>query len=1076
MVQGILGMTGSVVAMSLMLLSSTAVLAAPWQEAPALSLVPDQRLSFEVDEGTWIAPDLSPDGRTIFFDLLGDIYALDASGGAARPILRGLAFESQPVFSPDGRQFAFVSDRSGASNLWIANIDGTGLRQLSRDEGAAVYSSPAWSPDGRSVYVSRLIHADLAFEMYLYDLDGGSGIQLVKAKPKGDEGFDRRINALGAAPSPDGRYVYYAKKTGTLWFDRYLPHWSVVRRDLRSGAEQTVIASMTGSMRPALSRDGGRLAYASRDGARTELRIRDLDTGDDRPITILDHDSREGGYYVDLVPRFSFAADGKSMLLSREGGLSRLNLADGAVTQIPFTASIALDVAKSTRVAQKVDDGPVAVRVLQSPSPSPDFRSVAFTALGKLYTRELTDGAAARAVPGVEGMAFQPSWSPGGRTITYVTWTANDGGHVWTIPAGGGRPRRISETPAMYSHPVFSPAGRSIAVLRANHRDRLQTNSEISQDRETDILLLPAAGGRPQLVTSGLGIRSLQFDAPDRLRFLAPEGASSIGLDGADLHRDVLFKARNGNQYFAGIPVPAEDVRISPQNDRALVKAASQLYLVDIPPANAPEAPVVNLSTPGVAVTKLTRVGADYFAWSRDGRSVLWSVGSTMNRVTLDDMFGSAPGTAESRAARFPTPVSLPRDVPSGVVVLRGATVATMRGNEVIADADVVVSGNRIVAIGQTGAVTIPAGATIRDLSGKFIIPGLVDTHAHWFEIRRQLFDLNHWDFLANLAYGVTSGLEVQPFTIDVFGYQDMIDAGLMVGPRAFSTGPGVFVNSEINSRIDAVDVLTRYRDHYRTRNIKSYMVGSRRQRQFMTEAAAQLGMMPTTEGASDLTLNLTHAIDGFAGNEHNLPVTPLRDDIVQLYARTRIGYSPTFNVMYGGMPAIDDMIIRHDPSRDAKLRHFMPGSIVDARMRGREWSSPDDSSYPAFAADALRIQRAGGLIGIGSHGELQGLGYHYEMEAYASGGATPYEVLRAATIGSAEIIGYAGDIGSLEPGKLADLLILDADPLADIRNARAINLVMKNGRLYDAMSLDEVWPRARKLPPQWFQQPEAER
>ncbi len=1048
---------------------STTVHAAAEGASP-LTLPVDRQMAFEVKEATWIAPDLSPDGRTILFDVLGDIYALDAGGGTARPVLRGMAYETQPVFSPDGRQFAFVSDRSGAANLWIANSDGTGLKQLSRDEGAAIYSSPAWSPDGRFVYVSRSIHADLAFEMMMFDRDGGAGVQLTKAKPNGDEGFDRRINALGASPSPDGHSVYYAQKTGTLWHDRYLPYWSIVRRDLRSGAEQTVIASPGGAMRPMQSRDGHYLAYASRDGVRTGLRIRDLRTGEDRWISAIDHDSREGGYYVDLVPRFSFAADGKSILLSVNGGLSRIDLASGKPAEIPFIVPVALDIGRPTRVAQTVEDGPVSVRVIQSPSPSPDGRNVAFSALGRLYTRALTRDGAAREVSGVEGMAFQPSWSPDGRMLVYVTWTASDGGQVWTIPANGGRPRRLTQVPAMYSEPQFSPDGRSIAALRANHRDRLLTNDEISQNRQTDILLMPAAGGSTTLVTSGLGIRALQFDVPDRLRFVAPEGTSSVRLDGSDLRRDVAFKARNGNQYFAGMPVPAEDVRISPRGDRALVKAASQLYLVDMPPANAATGTIVRLNASGVALTRLTRVGADHLAWSRDGSTILWSVGSTIRRVEIDGLIGTEPGTAESRAESFPTTVTLPRDVPEGTVVLRGATVVTMRGDEAIAGADVVVTGNRIVAVGRTGEVTVPEGAAIRDVAGKFIVPGLVDTHAHWFEIRRGLLDRGHWDFLANLAYGVTSGLEVQPFTNDVFGYQDMIDAGLMIGPRAFSTGPGIFVNSEVNSKVDARDVLTRYRDHYRTRNIKSYMIGSRRQRQFMTEAAAELGVMPTTEGASDLTLNLTHAIDGFAGNEHSLPVTPLRDDIIQLYARTRIGYSPTFNVMYGGMPSIDDLLIRDDPSRDPKLRRFIPGSVVDAKMRGREWSSPDDSLYPAFAADALRIQRAGGLVGIGSHGELQGLGYHYEMQAYAAGGATPHEVLRAATILSAEIIGHAGDIGSIEPGKLADLLVLDADPLADIRNARVIGQVMKNGRIYDAATLDEVWPRARPLPQQWFQ------
>jgi hypothetical protein len=392
-----------------------------------------------------------------------------------------------------------------------------------------------------------------------------------------------------------------------------------------------------------------------------------------------------------------------------------------------------------------------------------------------------------------------------------------------------------------------------------------------------------------------------------------------------------------------------------------------------------------------------------------------------------------------------------------------------MRGDQILRDADVVVANNKIVGVGPQGSVEAPPGAALRDISGKFVVPGFIDTHAHWAEIRREILEPNQWPFLINLAYGVTSGLDVQPFTVDVFGYQDMIDAGLMLGPRAYSTGPGVFVNSEINSEADARNVLTRYRDYYRTRNIKSYMVGGRKERQFMIQAASALGMMPTTEGASDLRMNLTHALDGFAGNEHALPISPLHKDVIQLFAQSRIAYTPTINVLYGGRPALLEMSIHHVPQADAKVQRFMPGPVIDVKNRTRKWSRHEDQTYPSFAADAIAIQRAGGLVGMGSHGEIQGIGYHWELEAYASGGATPHEVLRAATIGSSEVIGRATELGSIEPGKFADLLILDRDPLADITNTNSLSFVMKNGRLYDANTLDEVWPRHKTLEEQWF-------
>ncbi|RZJ95777.1 MAG: amidohydrolase, partial [Brevundimonas sp.] len=232
-------------------------------------------------------------------------------------------------------------------------------------------------------------------------------------------------------------------------------------------------------------------------------------------------------------------------------------------------------------------------------------------------------------------------------------------------------------------------------------------------------------------------------------------------------------------------------------------------------------------------------------------------------------------------------------------------------------------------------------------------------------------------------------------------------------------------------------------------------------------------GMMATTEGASDLNLDLTHFLDGFAGNEHALPVTPLHDDVVTLMAFTRTSYTPTLSVLYGGWPALFEDIIHQRPQDDERVRRFMPPEVIEEKLRDRHWAPEEAQTYARFAADALRVQRAGGLVGMGSHGEVQGLGFHWEMQAYAAGGATPMEVLHAATMGSAETIGRIGEVGSLEPGKFADILIMDADPRETIANTLSLHWVMKGGRLYDSRTLDEVWPRQRPLDPAFLRAPE---
>jgi hypothetical protein len=301
-----------------------------------------------------------------------------------------------------------------------------------------------------------------------------------------------------------------------------------------------------------------------------------------------------------------------------------------------------------------------------------------------------------------------------------------------------------------------------------------------------------------------------------------------------------------------------------------------------------------------------------------------------------------------------------------------------------------------------------------------------------------------------------------------MFAYQDLVDAGLVTGSRIPSTGMAMFSFNRLASADDARALLTRYRDHYRTRNVKQYLIGNRRQRQWLVQAAAQMGMMPTTEGSLSLKLDLSQILDGYAGNEHSL-ATPIYRDVVQLIARSRTSYDGTLQIKNGGSPAQDDFVIRDRPLTDPKFMRFRPYSVAAGAALTRPWTEPSTFLYPEIGGDIARIQRAGGVVAMGAHGEIPGPGFHWEMEAHVQGGMTPMEALRAGTLGSAEAIGRASEFGSIEAGKFADLIVLNADPRVDIRNSRAIAEVMKNGRLYDANTLDEIWPRRKLFETQWF-------
>jgi Tol biopolymer transport system component/cytosine/adenosine deaminase-related metal-dependent hydrolase len=1052
----------------------------PRQEG--LPLEPERKLEFTAREGSWMTVDVSPDGQTIVFDLLGDLYTIPFSGGKATPLTQGMAFDGQPRFSPDGSRIVFVSDRSGGQGVWTMALDKTDTVQVTSGK-TALYQSPDWTPDGRYIVVSR--DGQGPGRLHLYHKDGGSGKSLID-EPSG-------LRTTGPTLTPDGRYIWFARRNGTWTYNSPMSEWQLGVYDRDTGEWTVRTFRYGGAVRPTLSPDGKWLVYGTRHIDETGLRIRNLETGEEEWLAYpVQRDEQEAAATRDALPGMSFTPDSREVVVSYGGRIWRVPIDGGDPIEIPFEVDVDLDLGPAVVFEYPISDSATfTARQIRDAVPSPDGERLAFTVLDHLYVMDYPSGIPTRLTDS-DVPEHQPTWSPDGEWIAYVTARSEGGGHIMKVRASGrGDPETVTDEAAFYQRPRWAPDGNRIIAVRGPARAFREALTRGVPGGSQDLIWVAAEGGSATMIVP-VDFNSPHFtDDPNRIfAYNSSEGLISFRWDGTDRKAHVRVTGRAAPGASSG--PSASSILMAPVGDQALAQVVNDLYVVTVPYVGG-ETPSISVADPDKAAfpaRKLTVIGGQFPAWGSDGRTIHWTIGSAHFVYDLDDAvaFEDSVEAAEAadtsdaanededdddvyEPAEARIEVRVARDIPQGTVVLRGARVITMRGDEVIENGDVVVRNNRIVGVGPSGSAGAPSDAHIVDVPGKTIVPGFVDTHAH-LRAAASIHRDQVWSYMANLAYGVTMTRDPQTATTDVLTYEDLAEAGRVLAPRMYSTGPGVFRGEVIEDLDHAKDVLRRYAEYYGIQTIKMYMTGNREQRQWIIEAARELELMPTTEGGLDHFQDLTMAIDGYSGQEHNTPGFPFYEDVVRLYVTSKTAYTPTILVTYGGPWAENYYYAEENPFEDAKLRRFTPWEELQSKTlrRNAGWFHPRVHTMDRVAKLAADIVKMGGIAGVGSHGQLQGLGYHWELWALQSGGLSNHEALRVATVLGARAIGRSQDVGSIDVGKLADLVILNDNPLDDIRNTNTVDMVMKNGRLYDGDTLDEVYPRERPAGPFYWQ------